>query len=62
MENANMFSSPQAYQEFGLIPFVPNLPATKLPRLGPLDPATRTPNPKNAITVTIPLPLPVSIQ
>ncbi|HLO88989.1 MAG TPA: hypothetical protein VK203_28830 [Nostocaceae cyanobacterium] len=49
------------FQQAGLKPFFPVLSNTKLPRLGPLDPAHRTPTkPQNAITITIPLPLPVS--
>ncbi|HLP89689.1 MAG TPA: hypothetical protein VK184_13990 [Nostocaceae cyanobacterium] len=47
--------------QVGLKPFTPPLPETKLSRLGPIDPANRTPTkPQSAITVTIPLPLPVS--
>jgi hypothetical protein len=60
MENATNIPSLQPDKNLGLTPFFPDLPTTKLPRLGPLDPANRTaPTPKNAITVTIPLPLPV---
>jgi hypothetical protein len=53
--------STEDFQQLGLKPFFPVLNNTKLPRLGHLDPAKRTPTPpKNAITITIPLPLPVS--
>ncbi|MEA5575925.1 hypothetical protein [Anabaena sp. UHCC 0451] len=53
-------SSPRAYNELGLTPFFPDLPATKLPRLGQLDPNNRTVSPrKNQITITIPLPSPI---
>ncbi|MBD2296682.1 hypothetical protein H6G06_25165 [Anabaena sphaerica FACHB-251] len=58
--NKTSIPSTIAYDAFGLTPFFPDLPTTKLPRLGPLDPSSRTaPTPKNAITITIPLPLPV---
>ncbi|MBD2385518.1 hypothetical protein [Cylindrospermum sp. FACHB-282] len=43
------------YGGLGKVPFYSPLPPTKLPRLGGLDPSTRT-SPKNAITITIPLP------
>jgi hypothetical protein len=53
----NAIPSPASYQKYGLTPFFPNLPATKLPRLGSLDPSARqATQPKNAITITIPLP------
>lgn len=52
--------SPTAYNDLGLTPFFPDLPATKLPRLGQLDPNNRTVSPrKNQITITIPLPSPI---
>ncbi|TAF04866.1 MAG: hypothetical protein EAZ77_15030 [Nostocales cyanobacterium] len=58
--NTTSIPSSTAYNNPDLIPFFPNLPATKLPRLAPLDPSTRTaPTPKNSITITIPLPSPV---
>lgn len=43
------------YNGLGTTPYYSPLPATKLPRLGGLDPSTRT-TPKNAISITIPLP------
>lgn len=43
------------YGQLGLNPFYPTLPPSKLPRIGSLDPSTRT-SPKNVITITIPLP------
>jgi hypothetical protein len=58
--NETSMPSVKASDALGLTPFVPHLPTTKLPRLGPLDPTKRTANtPKNAVTITIPLPLPV---
>jgi hypothetical protein len=55
--NAAITASPIAYNQLGLTPFFPNLPDTKLPRLGSLDVSNRTtPTPKGSITVTIPLP------
>jgi hypothetical protein len=51
--------STEDFQQLGLQPFFPVLSNSKLPRLGHLDPANRTPStPKNSITITIPLPLP----
>ncbi|AFZ23352.1 hypothetical protein Cylst_1034 [Cylindrospermum stagnale PCC 7417] len=44
------------YGGLGTAPFYSPLPASKLPRLGELDPSKRTPPTKNAITITIPLP------
>ncbi|WP_413174999.1 hypothetical protein [Anabaena azotica] len=56
--NQTSMPSLQASGALGVTPFVPNLPTTKLPRLGPLDPTKRTTNtPKNAVTITIPLPV-----
>lgn len=43
------------YNGLGTAPYYSPLPATKLPRLGELNPSTRT-TPKNAISITIPLP------
>jgi uncharacterized protein (DUF2126 family) len=58
--NKTNIPSPTGYENFGLTPFLPDLPAAKLPRLGPLDPSKRTATtPKDSITITIPLPLPV---
>jgi hypothetical protein len=56
----NSVPLPADYQAYGMTPFVPKLPATKLPRLGQIDPSQgHKPRVKNAITITIPLPLPV---
>ncbi|MBD2666267.1 hypothetical protein B6N60_02574 [Richelia sinica FACHB-800] len=57
---SNSLPLPGNYQAYGMTPFAPTLPATKLPRLNPIEPSPRTkPNVKNAINITIPLPLPV---
>lgn len=55
----NAIPAQVGYGAMGLTPFLPPLPATKLARLGPLDPSTRT-APKNEVTITIPLPTPIT--
>ncbi|BAZ31562.1 hypothetical protein NIES4074_40350 [Cylindrospermum sp. NIES-4074] len=55
----NAIPAEVGYGAVGLTPFLPPLPATKLARLGPLDPSTRT-APKNEVTITIPLPTPIT--
>lgn len=57
--SGNAIPAAVGYGGMGLTPFLPPLPTTKLARLGPLDPSTRT-APKNEITITIPLPTPIT--